>query len=94
MGTTVHGDFEWDDEKAQANVRKHGVPFEEAATAFADEMAMVLDDGGDEGDLWLVGMSGEARIVVVVHLERGKRVRIVSARKATRNERKAYSDPE
>ncbi len=93
--TTLHfaaGDitFEWDAAKALANKRKHGVSFEEAATAFLDPLARIFDDPDDasgEGRFLLAGMSAKERLLLVVHVERGVRLRIISARLATRRER-------
>ena len=82
--------FEWDDAKARSNRRKHGVSFEEAATVFADPLARVSDDpdhSDDEPRFLLVGVSYARRELIVVHLERGKRLRIISARRATGSER-------
>ena len=90
MGTVVHGDFEWDDRKAAANLRKHGVSFEEASTIFADPCYIVRPDEGHVGCFFAIGMSGLTRVLTVVHVERGLRVRIVSARKATKFETQTY----
>lgn len=82
--------FEWDAAKAAANKRKHGVSFEEAATAFLDPLARIFDDPDDargEHRFLLTGMSAKNRLVLVVHVERGDRLRIISARLATRRER-------
>ena len=82
-------EFEWDGAKASANLRKHGVSFEEAATVFLDEHAKVFDDpdSSSEPRFLLLGISAASRIVIVVHVERAERIRIISARKATRTER-------
>jgi uncharacterized DUF497 family protein len=87
--------FIWDEEKAKANVRKHGVSFEEASSVFADENARLKHDPehSDEEDRFIIlGFSSTLRILVVCHVYReGDRViRLISARKATRNERKQY----
>lgn len=88
--------FEWDPAKARANVRKHGISFDEAETAFYDEYALILPDPdhsapGDER-LLLIGLSGALRVLVVIHceLEEGRVVRLISARRATRSERAQY----
>lgn len=88
--------FEWDPAKARANVRKHGISFDEAETAFYDEHALILPDPdhsapGDER-LLLIGLSGALRVLVVIHceLEEGRVVRLISARRATRSERAQY----
>jgi hypothetical protein len=87
--------IEWDPEKARANAQKHGVSFEEAATAFADEFGLVIPDPehSDEEDRFvLLGMSWSLRILVVCHCyrEASDVIRIISARKATRVERAQY----
>lgn len=87
--------FEWDSDKAVANVRKHGVSFEEAATAFGDPLSLTVPDpqhsGRDERSL-LLGESKRGRLVVVVHTERGNAIRIISARLATSKERRSYEE--
>lgn len=90
MATLIEGDFEWDEDKAQANLSKHGVSFSEAATVFADPLAIYLDDGSGTERMVVIGMSLRQRILFVVHVERGTRDRIVSARAATRLEREVY----
>jgi len=87
--------FAWDPRKASANVRKHGVPFTEAQTVFSDDNAILLDDPGhskDEDRSVLLGLSERLRILVVSHTLRdgGRRIRIISARKATKHEREQY----
>ena len=86
--------FEWDPEKAKRNVRKHGVSFEDAAAAFGDPLSLTIfdPDHSDEEDRFiLVGGTNDGRLVVVVHVERGGGViRIISARLATKAERKTY----
>lgn len=87
--------FEWESAKAAANVRKHGISFEEAATVFLDPHASIFDDpDGDEEEarFLLVGVSAGARLLVVVHVERGERLRIISARRATRAEQRAKDE--
>lgn len=90
MPTVIDGDFEWDSDKAARNLAQHGVSFEEAATAFADPAGVYLDDGSGGERLWLIGMSASARVLVVVHIERGARWRIISARPTGRAERELY----
>ena len=87
--------FEWDEEKAQANLRKHGVSFEEAQTVFTDPLAMTIPDpdhSTDEARFIIIGESDKKRILVVAHTERKKKIRLISARKATRAERKKYEE--
>ena len=92
MTTVVHGDFEWDSEKGWSNLRKHGVSFEEAASAIVDERGVLFGDTLDPTRLVVVGMSYRNRVLLVVHCERQERVRIISARRATHHERKAYEE--
>jgi uncharacterized DUF497 family protein len=87
--------FEWEQDKAEANLRKHGVSFEEAQTVFFDDAALLYDDpdhSNDEQRLLLVGPSAGLRVLVVVHCyrESDEVIRIISARKATSRERRAY----
>lgn len=89
--------FEWDDNKAEVNAAKHGVSFEEAATVFDDENAIMFDDpdhSEDEDRFILLGMSMMARILIVCHCYRNEdeSIRIISARKATKNEARQYAD--
>ena len=89
--------FSWDDRKARDNLRKHGVSFEEATTAFADERARLKHDpdhSHDEDRFVLLGFSAKLRLLVVVHAYRQNEteIRIISGRKATRNERKQYGE--
>lgn len=85
--------FEWDPGKARANLRKHGVSFEEAATVFGDPLSLTIPDpvqATDEERFIIVGRSFRGRTLVVVHTERGDQIRIISARRATRHEREQY----
>lgn len=85
--------FEWDEEKARQNLRKHGVSFNEAATAFYDPLSATFDDPDhSEGEqrLITVGVSSLRRLLVVAHTERGNAVRIINARPATAHERKRH----
>ena len=90
MPTGVEGDFEWDSEKAISNLKKHSVSFPEAATVFADPFAVYLDDGSGIGRMVVIGMSLRERLLYVVHVDRGERNRIISARLATAAERAVY----
>jgi uncharacterized protein len=90
MPTVFDGDFEWDSAKAASNLVKHGVSFPEAATVFADPYAVYLDDGSGIGRLVVIGASLRERLLYVVHVERGERDRIISARPATSGEREVY----
>lgn len=85
--------FSWDWLKADANLRKHGVDFDEAATVFSDPLAATFDDpDNSEGETRLitVGYSARHRLLVVSHVERGMILRIISARLATASERKRH----
>ena len=90
MPTVVDGDFEWDSDKAASNLAKHGVSFSEATTVFADPFAVYLDDGSGIGRMVVIGTSLRDRLLCVVHVERGERDRLVSARRATGGERDVY----
>ena len=90
MPTVEYGGFEWDDAKAAANLVKHGVTFEEASTVFADPCYILVRDEPHPDNFWAIGLSGLARLLTVVHVERGARVRVISARHATRSEIQIY----
>ncbi|MHB8974573.1 MAG: BrnT family toxin [Pirellulaceae bacterium] len=85
--------FEWDVSKAKVNTRKHGVTFEEASIVFADPLSVTIYDpvhSEDEDRYIALGESQRRRLLVVVFTDRGDRIRIISARVATRRERKDY----
>ena len=87
--------FEWDPKKADANLRKHKVSFEDAQSVFSDERALLIDDpdhSDDEDRFVLLGLSQSLRLLVVVHCYRaeGRVIRIISARKADAEERSVY----
>ena len=89
--------FEWDSNKAEANLPKHGVSFEEAQTVFTDPLSITLadpDHSEDEERFIDIGMSDNRRVLVVVYTERVQRIRLISARKATPAERKQYEEEE
>ncbi len=95
MGVVEIG-FEWDREKALSNHKKHGVTFEEAATAFLDEQGLLIPDPDHsqaEERLILLGFDSKSRLLVVVHCarRRGSVIRLVSARRATRREAIQYA---
>jgi uncharacterized DUF497 family protein len=90
LATVVEGDFEWDEDKARSNFEKHGVSFSEAATVFADPAAVYLDDGSGTERMVVIGTSLRDRVLYVVHVERGRRDRIITARPASRAERDVY----
>jgi hypothetical protein len=87
--------FEWDIRKAEANFKKHGVRFAEAAPVFDDDSAMTIrDEDSDPHEVRFVslGMGAKERILVVVYCYRGEKIRIISARVAEPRERKAYGE--
>lgn len=91
--STLH--FEWDDRKAAANAKKHGVKFEEAKSVFVDERAKLIDDPDHseaEDRFVLLGLSSAIRLLLVCHCHRGEGniIRIISARKATAKESRNY----
>ena len=88
-------EFEWDPEKAKANLSKHRVGFAEAATVFRDPLSITVfdPDHSEKEDRYItVGKSKGDRAVVVAHTDRGNKTRIISARELTRAERKDYEE--
>lgn len=95
MNTDGYIDFEWDENKAALNIRKHGVSFESAADAFSDPYARVVPDAKHsdyEERFFLIGMDLASRVLTVCYCERhgGSTIRIISARRATKNEERQY----
>ncbi|HEY2951752.1 MAG TPA: BrnT family toxin [Verrucomicrobiae bacterium] len=87
--------FEWDGSKANSNRAKHGVSFEEASTVFGDPLSLTISDPAHshaEDRFIILGHSHRQRLLVVVHTDRGDRIRIISARRASRHERKNYEE--
>ena len=87
--------FEWDEDKAKANLKKHRVGFDEAATVFTDPASITIHDhdrSADEQRFIDIGRSEKDRVLVVVYTERGSNIRLVSCRKATPSERKLYEE--
>ena len=85
--------FEWDREKAKWNLRKHGVSFDDATTVFYDALSATFDDPDHsvgERRIITIGYSANGKLLVVSHTERGKAIRIISARPATRRERNRH----
>ncbi len=86
-------EFEWDEEKARSNAEKHGVTFEEAVEVFFDPFYQEGDVSvSDEQRDFIMGYSLSQRLLLVVYTHRGERTRIISARSATRSERKLYEE--
>ncbi|HLE70862.1 MAG TPA: BrnT family toxin [Vicinamibacteria bacterium] len=87
--------FAWDGRKADLNARKHGVTFEEAATVFSDPLALIIEDEGHPENARIIGESAASRILLVVFVERDRdALRLISARRATRRERRRYEEGE
>jgi uncharacterized protein len=87
--------YEWSAAKADANFRKHGVSFDEAAAVFLDPLAWTFADpfhSGEEEREITIGHSAAHQVIFVAHCQRGNRTRIISARKATRKEREQYEE--
>ena len=87
--------FVWDERKAEANARKHGVTFEEAATVVLDPLALIVEDPRHPENARIIGLSTAQRILLVVFVEQGEDVlRLISARRAKRHERRRYEEGE
>ncbi len=87
--------FEWDPQKADGNLKKHGVPFQEAASVLGDTLSITYPDpdhSAGEHRFITVGMSQSGRVLMVAHTDRRGSIRIISARKTTRKERKYYEE--
>jgi uncharacterized DUF497 family protein len=87
--------FEWDTNKAKKNIKVHGVSFDEASTVFKDNLSLTIYDplhSEEEDRLILIGNSCKNRLLVIVHMERGDKIRIITARKAAKKERKQYEE--
>jgi len=87
--------FEWDPRKATRNRQKHGVSFEDAVSVFGDPLARIFDDldqAGTEPRELIIGLCKRQRLLVVCFVERRNRIRIISARRATKQERQDYEE--
>ena len=87
--------FEWDPDKAEYNLRKHGVSFQEAATVLGNDASITIydpDHSDDEDRFITIGWSYQRRLLMVSHTDRGENIRIISSRKLTKSERKAYEE--
>jgi uncharacterized protein len=83
--------FEWDERKARANLRKHKVDFADAATIFEDDQAVTVTEEAVQEERYItLGKDALDRVLVVIYTMRGERIRIISARRATRRERAEY----
>ncbi len=90
-------EFEWHEEKAKENLSKHGVSFEEAKTVFNDPFSITIADPAhslDEDRFVDIGLSATAQLLVVVYTERGTRIRLISCRRATKQEQRTYEQRE
>lgn len=86
-------DFEWNPNKAESNLRKHGISFQEAASVFGDDLGITVydpDHSKDEDRYITIGWSDRRRLLIVSHTDREDRIRIISARELTPSERKDY----
>jgi hypothetical protein len=89
--------FEWDPKKARLNLKRHGVSFDEASTAFRDPLSQTVEDplhSENEERFVLIGRSIQGRLLIIIHTDRGERIRIISSRLATKNERLKYEENE
>ena len=87
--------FEWDEKKANENLEKHGVSFDEAKTVFNDPFSVTIydpDHSIDEHRYIDIGLSSKGSLIVVSYIERGEKIRIISSRKATKKEQKDYEE--
>ena len=87
--------FEWNPKKARSNVKKHGITFDEASSVFKDTLSLTIGDplhSQDEERVVIIGVSRKNRFLTVEHTDRGKKVRIISARKSTKGERRFYEN--
>ncbi|NHZ71897.1 MAG: BrnT family toxin [Aquificales bacterium] len=86
--------FEWDPQKAESNFKKHSITFDEASSVFKDTLSLTIDDPlysrNNEERSVLIGISHKNRFLTVVHTERNEKIRIISARKSTKSERRFH----
>lgn len=97
MASETELDFEWDEAKANANLKKHKISFEEAKTVFADPFSITVDDPKhsiDERRFVDLGAAASGKVLVVSYTQRGEKIRLISCRKATKTERKEYEKRE
>ncbi|NER48056.1 MAG: BrnT family toxin [Symploca sp. SIO1B1] len=88
-------EFEWDPNKAQSNLKKHGISFNEAATVFGDFLSVTFPDPDHsigESRYVTIGLSRFSQLLVVAHTDRGNRIRLISARRTTRQEQSFYEE--
>ena len=95
MASEIDLDFDWDEDKAAANLKKHGIGFEEAKTVFGDPFSVTIDDPAHSANEYRfvdIGTSASGMILAVAYAERGQKIRLISCRKATKTERKIYEE--
>lgn len=91
--TIIEMAYQWNRDKAAANLRKHGIDFADAVSVFSDDLAITIPDERFEEERFVtIGMDGFARVLVVVYTLRGDEIRLISARQATRQERQQYEE--
>lgn len=91
--TIIEMVYQWNQSKATANLREHGINFADAVSVFSDDLAITIpDERFDEERFVTIGLDGFGRVLVVVYTLRGEEIRIISARKATRQERRQYKE--
>jgi uncharacterized protein len=85
--------YQWDKEKAASTLSKHGIDFADAVSIFSDDLAITIPDQPSEEERFItIGVDALGRVLVVVYTWRGDEIRLISARKATRHERKQYEE--
>jgi uncharacterized protein len=85
--------YQWDKNKASANLRKHGIDFADAVSVFSDDLAITTpDERFDEERFITIGLDGFGRVLIVVYTWRAQKIRLISARPATRQERRQYEE--
>ncbi len=97
MASEINLDFEWDEAKAVANLKKHKISFEQAKTVFADPFSVTVDDPKHsiaERRFVDIGTAADGKILIVSYTQRGAKIRIISCRKSTKAEREIYEERE
>jgi uncharacterized protein len=91
--TIIEMVYQWNRDKATANLRKHGIDFADAVSVFSDDLALTIpDERFDEERFVTIGLDGFGRVLVVVYTLRGEAIRVISAREASRQERQQYEE--
>jgi uncharacterized protein len=85
--------YKWDNNKAETNLSKHGIDFADAVSVFSDDFAIAIPDNRFDEDRFItIGLDALGRILIVVYTWRGQEIRLISARSATRQERRQYEE--